>query len=268
MGYREYQKQRWDSLATLHGATDPLKAVVGEDNDLTNYYFDKTTKRLLSRTIRRKRTRSILDVGCGLGRLSLWLAPRVKTIIGVDISSEMISVAKRRTATLNLPNAEFLVTDGRTLPFEDDHFDLIICIGTLKYVMDDDDLSLLIGEMCRVLAPGGHIAVIEQIDYNGPIALHGKEDIGGESLLRTPNRYISLFEECNMRLDGHYSLYRKLLFNRYTQLVHKIGLGRYIQTLSAVSKLVMDIDARLDSLLRRGLKGTRGFHLLYFHRTL
>jgi hypothetical protein len=52
MSYTDSQKQRWDSLATLHGDINPRKAVVGEDNDLTNYYFDKTSKRLLNRAIR------------------------------------------------------------------------------------------------------------------------------------------------------------------------------------------------------------------------
>ena len=55
----------------------------------------------------------VLDFGCGSGRLSYWIAPRVKKVVGLEISPEMIELAeKHRTAE----NAEFMVYDGLHFP--------------------------------------------------------------------------------------------------------------------------------------------------------
>ncbi len=267
MDYKQYQKQAWDSLATRHDNTHPLRAVISKDSDLTNYYFDKTTKRLLNRTIDLHPNWVILDLGCGIGRLSLWFASRAKKIIGVDISPEMINIAKGRATSCNLSNIEFLVIDGCILPFEDDYFDLIVCCGTLKYVMDNNDLAQIVREMCRVVKPNGYVAIIEQVDSRGPVTLHGKDDIAGEALLRPSDHYISLFRKCNVRLIGHYSLYHRWLFKRYDRLATKLRLGRP-RRLSLVSKLVTGIDVWLDGLLKSNLKDKKGFHLLQFQKVL
>ena len=263
MDYLDYQKETWDSLAT-EGEEHPLRAVISKD-DLNNYYFDNTIKRLFNQTIKIENNYKVLDLGCGVGRMSLWLAPKVEKTIGIDISPKMIEIAKKRAISFNQKNVEFFVTSGKSLEFEDRYFDLIICIGVLKYIIDEEDFKQMVREMCRVTKTNGYVAIIDQVDYNGPILL-GKEDFSGQSLLRHPNYYVSLFEDCNTKLVGHYTMFHNLLFSNYLFLARKMKLDKYRKTFSFLSKIVIDIDLLLGGVLKKHFKRKRGFHLLYFQK--
>lgn len=94
------QKETWDSLSDQSGE-HPLRAVISK-NDLNNYYVDKTQKRLFNEVIKIKKDFKVLDVGCGVGRWSLWFAPQVEKVVGVDLSSKMIEIAKKRAISCNI----------------------------------------------------------------------------------------------------------------------------------------------------------------------
>ena len=81
-------------------------------------------------------------------------------------------------------------------------------------LMKDGDLKQMVKEMCRVTKANGYIAIIDQFDYSGPILL--EERFSGQSRLRHPNYYISLFEDCNMKFIGRYSTYFGLLLSKYS----------------------------------------------------
>lgn len=74
--------------------------------------------------------RSILDLGCGGGWLSEWLAQRGAIPIGVDISSMFCKISKARTKKLN---TDFVCADGEHLPFKDGSFDLLITYQSLHH---------------------------------------------------------------------------------------------------------------------------------------
>ena len=264
MHYLDYQREIWDSLAT-ESEEHPLRAVISKD-DLNNYYFDNSIKRIFNQTIKIGNNYKVLDLGCGVGRMSLWLAPKVEKTIGIDISPKMIEIAKKRAISFDLKNIEFFVTNGKILEFEDADFNLIICTGVLKYIMDDKNFKQMVREMCRVTKTNGYVTIMDEMDYNGPI-LSGKEDIAGQSLLRHPNYYISLFEDCNMKLVGHYSMFHNLLFSKYMFSVRKMKLDKYRKPFLFLSKIVIDIDLLLDSVLKNHFKKKRGFHLLYFKKS-
>jgi ubiquinone/menaquinone biosynthesis C-methylase UbiE len=175
MSYKDLQRDRWNSLAREFGDAEPLRAVISRDSDQVNYYFDKTTKRMLDRSLRLKHKR-VLDLGCGIGRLSVWMARKAQHVTGIEISEEMTRVARNAAVSQGLHNATFQVYDGTTLPHGDASFDVIVCTGVLKYVVDDGDFSTVIREMCRTIAHGGQIAIIDQFDYAGPVKLTEGED--------------------------------------------------------------------------------------------
>jgi SAM-dependent methyltransferase len=92
------------------------------------------------------------DVGCGTGRLApylqgLGLAPR-----GVDLSPEMVRVARRTQ-----PGFEFEVADLRALPFGDASLAGVVCWYSLMYLAPEDRAGAF-AELARVVAPGGHLA--------------------------------------------------------------------------------------------------------------
>lgn len=92
------------------------------------------------------------------------IAPRVKKLIGVDVSGEMIRAARERL--LDLSNVEFLEGDGWTLdPIPDDHVDLVFSHIVLHHTPRTVASSYL-AEAFRVLRPGGDL--VFQMAEAGP----------------------------------------------------------------------------------------------------
>lgn len=105
--------------------------------------------------------RSVLDIGCGIGRFVRALAPEVGSIVGIDISARMIASA--RTRCVDLANASFIQCSGHDLTlFPDSRFDLVCAIDTLPYLADaaGDLGTACLREAARVLAPGGRVLVL------------------------------------------------------------------------------------------------------------
>ncbi|HEY9157857.1 class I SAM-dependent methyltransferase [Candidatus Binatus sp.] len=100
--------------------------------------------------------RRILDVGCGDGALTLACWRRgASLVMGCDIDHRMIVSA---TAQASRHKAEIGYTVGRTecLPFRDRSFDLVTAIALLAFV---PEAQSAVGEMARVLRPGGHLVI-------------------------------------------------------------------------------------------------------------
>jgi ubiquinone/menaquinone biosynthesis C-methylase UbiE len=101
----------------------------------------------------------VLDVACGTGLVTLPAARAVGSAgyaLGTDISGAMVDAAAARGAAEGIENARFARMDGETLDLENDSFDLALCSLGLMY-MPDPEAAL--GEMARVLRPGGRAAV-------------------------------------------------------------------------------------------------------------
>ena len=102
----------------------------------------------------------LLDVGCGTGTTDRYLAGRVRTLHGVDISEEMLVKAQR-----NVPKAKFAWYDGEKLPFADESFDVVVAICVLHHVPVSKRFKF-VSEMVRVTRPQGVVAVFEHNPYN------------------------------------------------------------------------------------------------------
>ncbi|QHC21217.1 class I SAM-dependent methyltransferase [Streptomyces sp. GS7] len=92
-----------------------------------------------------------LDAACGTGRQTAALAARGYRTIGVDQSPEMLAHAHRKA-----PGAEFREGHLEKLPLDDDSVDLAVCSLALTHL---PDLSSGIGELARVVRPGGRVIV-------------------------------------------------------------------------------------------------------------
>ena len=91
------------------------------------------------------------DVGCGTGRLAPYLAARGLGPRGIDLSPEMIRVARR-----DHPGFDFNVADLRELPFGDASLAGLVCWYSLMYLAPSDRPAAF-GELARVLKPGGYL---------------------------------------------------------------------------------------------------------------
>jgi ubiquinone/menaquinone biosynthesis C-methylase UbiE len=97
--------------------------------------------------------RSVADVGCGPGALVPYLAARGLEPHGVDLSAEMVRVARR-----DHPGFAFEVGDVRDLPFEDASLDGVVAWYSLMYLAAQDRPRAF-GEIGRVVRPGGYVVV-------------------------------------------------------------------------------------------------------------
>jgi ubiquinone/menaquinone biosynthesis C-methylase UbiE len=101
---------------------------------------------------------SVLDVACGTGLVSLRMAAAVGaagTVVGTDISGQMVEEARRIAAERGLENARFERADAEALPFAEATFDAAVCGLGLMYVPDP---IAALTEMRRVLRPAGRAA--------------------------------------------------------------------------------------------------------------
>lgn len=103
-----------------------------------------------------------LDVACGTGDMVLELLKQGADVTGVDLSEEMMAVAKRKTAGWQ---PAYQVADAEHLPFGDASFDAVTCaFGVRNFVHLEQGL----GEMVRVLKPGGRMAILELATPDNP----------------------------------------------------------------------------------------------------
>jgi ubiquinone/menaquinone biosynthesis C-methylase UbiE len=102
----------------------------------------------------------VLELGCGTGDDSRALADLVGPegeVVGIDASEAMIAVARRRTEGTGLP-VSFHVGDAMDLGLPSESFDAVRCERLLIHVPDP---AVVLGEMIRVVRPGGRVVVVD-----------------------------------------------------------------------------------------------------------
>ena len=103
----------------------------------------------------------VLDIGCGIGRLLVALAPRVKRVVGIDVSTEMVKAAQRRCAALD--NVTVMKGDGYGLAgLRDSTFDLAIAVDSFPYLRQSgyELVRRFAAESARVLRRGGQLVIL------------------------------------------------------------------------------------------------------------
>jgi len=109
------------------------------------------------------KTYRCLDVATGTGDMAIEVAkkhPGVR-INGIDLSEEMISLAKKKTYRKNLADAiTFETADATRLPFNDESFDVSVIAFGIRNIPDK---MTALKEMARVTVQGGQIIVLEMV---------------------------------------------------------------------------------------------------------
>lgn len=99
--------------------------------------------------------KQVLDLGTGTGSVAAQAAPLVAPgghVVGVDISPEMLVLAKQRTKALGLDNVSYREGRGEAIPADDEAFDAVLASLSLMYAIDR---AAAAQEIARVLRPGG-----------------------------------------------------------------------------------------------------------------
>ncbi len=95
----------------------------------------------------------VLDIGCGVGRVEKFLSPYCQSIVAVDVSDRMIALARTRLRVIS--NVQFTRANATDLKmFRNEMFDVCFSFHCLQH-MEKEDAWLALGEIFRVVKPGG-----------------------------------------------------------------------------------------------------------------
>jgi len=112
-------------------------------------------KGVLIEAVNPKEGEAILDLGCGTGRITAQIFEFNKTVVGVDLSDQMLEVARKK-----LPEASFIQADILSLPFADNSFDKVVSSLVFQFL---PDIEKPLKEVSRVLNPGGTLFITDFI---------------------------------------------------------------------------------------------------------
>lgn len=133
-------------------------------NDLLSLGMHRIWKNKLIKLSKPYKNSKILDLATGTGDIAFRYAKTSKNVIGVDLTPEMIEIAKKRSKS---DNPTFEVGDILNLRFNDNQFDIISISFGIRNV---DDIGLALKEMHRILTKHGKIAIMEFGQAKPPIS--------------------------------------------------------------------------------------------------
>lgn len=138
-------------MSSIEADFDRLALLDDEGWTANNHYH----KFLLKRVPRN--CENALEVGCGTGAFARQLAERCRQVIGLDLSPEMIRVARSRSSQFD--NLDFQLADAMTWDFPESHFDFICSIATLHHLDQHEFLK----NIKDALKPGGVLVVVDLV---------------------------------------------------------------------------------------------------------
>jgi SAM-dependent methyltransferase len=147
------------SMAQVLEDFDRIALIADDGWDHNRHYHSFLLRQLPARC------REALEVGCGTGAFARLLAQSADRVLALDLSPEMVRVARGRSA--RCPNIAFEVADVTSRPLPTDRFDAIATLATLATLHHLPCRAMLSG-LSASLAPGGTLIVLELYDRSGP----------------------------------------------------------------------------------------------------
>ncbi len=125
-------------------------------------YIKKTVPKIIDfvehvfSTDAERQVEKILDLACGTGGPTLELARRGYIVVGVDLSEEMIQIARNKAEKQGLSNnVSFIVQDMTKIDYREEFDAVTLFFTSINYVLSDDDIQELFKRVYRALKPGG-----------------------------------------------------------------------------------------------------------------
>lgn len=229
-------RELWVDRATMNVSEKDILRKVLDPSDtvgIKNVYIDIYLKHYLLKALQCDRSDAVLDIGCGYGRLTNFIAPKVKEAIGVDITEAFIKYAN---TTNSQSNAKYLLTSE----FHTKDFAINKAFMVWVGLCFEEDIELT--DILRSYLQNGvkDFILIDQIKERSE-----KQTLNGAfyAKYRTIDDIITILSNIGFKLESYIimgerntnGLIAKLLFNRY---VYKFLPAK----LSTISKYFFFID--------------------------
>ena len=142
--------------------------------------------------------RSVLDAGCGTGRIARELARRGVDIVGVDLDADMLSTARRKAPELEWHHADLATIDlGRA-------FDVVLLAGNVMIFLTPGTEGAVLANLARHLAPGGSLIAGFSL-RPGQLTVEGYDRLAAAAGLLLVDRW-STWQRDPWRPGGDYQL--------------------------------------------------------------
>lgn len=139
----------------------------------------------------------LLDFGCGTGIFAIKAQSHVKVVVGVDLSSGLLSVARELTIQIGV-KIPFIQANGTMLPFSDHSFNRVLAREVLCNV-PDEAMADVLKEFGRVLEPAGKVYLLEQVSESSFWQRHPKTPFVRK---RGVDELIDLFKTAGFELES------------------------------------------------------------------
>lgn len=157
------QKEHWEKLAKKNSKyyinSDKGRSI--SDSDFRESGLKTYTKYILEDKLLQSRD-TILDYGCGNGRLTEFMASDFKRVIGLDISETMIKEGKKRLS--GFKNVELLEIDGETITLPNSSIDIVFSYLVFQHIKQKDMVINTYRQIFNVLKKGGVFKVLMRSD--------------------------------------------------------------------------------------------------------
>jgi ubiquinone/menaquinone biosynthesis C-methylase UbiE len=123
---------------------------------------EKDVEAAIARHLTAARIENFLDAGTGTGRMLELIAPNARRAVGIDVSPDMLAIARDRLLRADIHNAQVRLGDTYRLPFPNGTvgagFDVVLFHQVLHYL---DDPGTAVAEAARVMEPGGRLLIAD-----------------------------------------------------------------------------------------------------------
>ena len=177
------------------------------------------TMALIVATLAENGARTVLDVGCGPGRLSAGLASRGFAVTGIDPQPAAVEAARAAVA-----DARFEVAGAQALPFDDASFDAAVFLNSLHHVPEPLMRGAL-AEALRVIGPARALIVIEPLAQGGFFEVMRPVEDETEIRAAAARAIEAAVGEGEIRLDA------RIVYDRVTRYA---DVGAFIDALVSV----------------------------------
>jgi ubiquinone/menaquinone biosynthesis C-methylase UbiE len=144
-----------EAMSTVRADFDRIALLAGEEWGHSTLYHDVLSCHIPAPC------REALDIGCGTGTFSRLLAKTSDRVLALDLSPNMIRVARERSA--QFPNIDFRVADVLELELPAERFDCIATIATLHHLPQ----ATVLPKLKSALKPGGVLLVLDLFQAEG-----------------------------------------------------------------------------------------------------
>lgn len=180
-------------------------------------------------------TQDVLDIATATGHTALALAPHTRRVIGVDLTVEMLTEARRQAELQGVSNVTFTEADAEQLPFPDGSFDVVTCRIAAHHF---PQVEAFCREASRVLRPGGVLLIVDNV---APEDEEQDRFINALEKLRDPSH----FREHRLSEWERYLAGAGLRFSVPHRFETKVELEGWMQRVSVPEPVAAEIRQRL-----------------------